>query len=73
MRTFTVCRGTDMTGVLGQGVVGRGVVFDDGTTVVRWQGEHCATLVWDTFTDAAAHLTFGHEGSTHCEFDHGGV
>jgi len=60
-------RDADPTGYSGTGVVARGVIFDDGTTVVRWQGSRCSTVVWDTFMDAAA--VHGHNGSTRFEFD----
>lgn len=36
MRRFRIDRETDVTGVSGTGCVAQGVVFSDGTTVVRW-------------------------------------
>jgi len=34
--TFTMHRGTDESGISGEGKVLDGVIFEDGTTVVRW-------------------------------------
>jgi hypothetical protein len=67
VKTFTMVREVDPTGVSGTGVVARGVIFPDGTTVIRWQGQRCSTVVWDTFMDAAA--IHGHGGSTKFVFD----
>jgi hypothetical protein len=36
MRRFQLVRDLDVTGVSGTGIVAEGVVFTDGTTVVRW-------------------------------------
>lgn len=71
MRTFTMHRDLDVTGVSGTGVVAEGVIFDDGTTVVRWHGPRCSTVVWDTFMDAA--LVHGHGGATRFVFDDGNL
>lgn len=45
MRRFRIDRKVDVTGVSGTGCVAQGVVFSDGTTVVRWLGEHPTTTV----------------------------
>lgn len=45
MRRFRIDRRADPTGVSGTGCVAQGVVFSDGTTVVRWLGEHPTTTV----------------------------
>lgn len=60
-------RDADISGVSGVGVVAQGVVFDDGTTVIRWHGEHCSTAVWDTLVDAIE--IHGHNGATRFIFD----
>jgi hypothetical protein len=36
LRGFTLVRDIDVTGISGTGVVAQGVVFDDGSVVVRW-------------------------------------
>jgi hypothetical protein len=61
IRTFYLDRPTDVTGVSGTGIVAYGVVFDDGTTVIRWLGEHRSTVVWPTLEDAQA--IHGHHGT----------
>lgn len=42
---FQLWRDEDVTGVSGEGHVADGAVFPDGTTVVRWRGEHATTTV----------------------------
>jgi len=61
IRTFYLDRPTDVTGVSGTGIVAYGVVFDDGTTVIRWRGEHRSTVVWPSLEDAEA--IHGHHGT----------
>ena len=61
IRTFYLDRPIDVSGVSGTGVVAHGVVFDDGTTVIRWHGEHRSTVVWPTLEDAQA--IHGHHGT----------
>jgi hypothetical protein len=61
IRTFYLDRPTDVTGVSGTGLVAHGVVFDDGTTVIRWLGEHRSTVVWPSLEDAVA--IHGHHGT----------
>lgn len=51
MRTFTLTRGKDESGVSGIGVVLEGVEFTDERIVVRWFGKHCSTVVWDNFAE----------------------
>jgi hypothetical protein len=62
IRTFYLDRPTDVTGVSGTGLVAHGVVFDDGTTVIRWLGEHQSTVVWSSLEDAVE--IHGHHGTT---------
>jgi hypothetical protein len=63
MRAFYLARDVDVSGVSGTGVVAEGVVFSDGTAVVRWVvGEHHSTVVWpDVQSVMAIH---GHNGAT---------
>ena len=60
-------RDADVTGVSGVGLVAEGVVFSDGTAVIRWRGQHCSTVVWDTLVDAVQ--VHGHNGATRFVFD----
>ena len=63
MRTFTLERDEDVTGVSGVGVVAEGVQFSDGPVVIRWiVGEHRSTVVWPSI--AAVEAIHGHEGRT---------
>ncbi|WP_218717046.1 hypothetical protein [Nocardia sp. MH4] len=62
VRTFEFRRDRDLSGVSGTGVVADGVVFDDGTTVVHWRGEHRSTVVWPSVEAAIA--VHGHDGAT---------
>jgi hypothetical protein len=45
MRCFYIDRMVDVSGVSGTGCVAQGVVFSDGTTVVRWLGDMPTTTV----------------------------
>jgi hypothetical protein len=67
MRTFSMHRDEDVTGFSGTGVVAQGVLFEDGTVAIRWFGQHCSTVVWDTLTDAM--VVHGHDGRTRFVFD----
>ncbi len=67
MRTFQLHRDTDVSGVSGTGVVADGVVFPDGTTVIRWRTlPHSSTVVWDDLDAAVA--VHGHAGATRFVF-----
>lgn len=50
MRRFLLWRRQDPTGVSGTGIVAEGVVFGDGSTVVRWRGETRTTTVHEGLT-----------------------
>lgn len=63
VRRFTLQRDHDVSGVSGVGTVAEGVVFGDGTTVVRWcVGEHRSTVVWPGIDSVEA--IHGHGGAT---------
>lgn len=51
MRTFTLTRGNDETGVSGTGVVLEGVEFSDGRVILEWTSQPRSTVVWDNFAD----------------------
>lgn len=70
-RRFHLERDEDASGVSGTGRVAEGVVFSDGTTVLRWTSdpaENPASLVvYDRLFDVK-HL-HGHGGMTRIVFD----
>ncbi len=59
-------RREDPSAISGVGHVADGVVFDDGTTVVRWRTEHRSTVTFDSLEDAQA--IHGHGGQTRFVF-----
>jgi hypothetical protein len=60
MRRFRIDREVDPTGVSGTGCVAQGIVFSDGTTVVRWLGKTATTTVHDCIESVEAiHLHGG--------------
>ena len=71
MRTFTLERDTDVSGVSGTGTVADGVVFPDGVTVIRWRGERQSTVVWPSVEDVEA--IHGHNGATRIVFHQPGA
>lgn len=71
IRTFILFRDTDITGISGTGPVADGVVFSDGTTVVRWRdlggpaaerGVRPTTVVFESVE--AVEALHGHGGAT---------
>lgn len=67
MELFILERDVDVSGVSGTGRVAEGVVFTDGTAVVRWiTGEHHSTVVWES-VDALLAI-HGHGGATRVVF-----
>lgn len=62
MRTFTLVRNVDVTGVSGTGLVAEGVQFTDGTVVMRWLTTKASTVVWSNIEDAME--IHGHNGQT---------
>jgi len=67
MRTFHLNRAVDETGVSGTGRVAQGVVFDDGTCVLRWLTETPGTTV---FADIDALMAVhGHDGKTEVVYE----
>lgn len=63
MRRFELQRDADPSGVSGTGVVAEGTQFTDGTTVIRWLGDHRSTVVWADIESAVR--IHGHGGLTH--------
>lgn len=69
MRTFTVIRLQDVSGVSGIGQIAEGVEFHDGQVAVSWFGEHHILEVSkDINTWLAVH---GHGGLTEIEWHEG--
>jgi hypothetical protein len=61
-RRFVLDRKEDKTGVSGTGVVAEGILFTDGTTVLRWTGEFGSVVIYRAVEDVIA--VHGHRGST---------
>lgn len=77
-RTFVLIRDVDVTGMSGTGPVADGVVFPDGTTVLRWRdvtgpnydrGVRATTVVHPSPTSVEA--LHGHNGVTRIEWGPG--
>lgn len=62
MRRFHLFRTEDATGVSGTGTVAEGIVFTDGTTVLRWLRAGGSTAVYDS--PEAVVAIHGHDGRT---------
>jgi hypothetical protein len=67
MKTFLLERYDDVSGISGTGVVAEGVVFSDGTVVLRWiGGAHHTTAVHDDLH--SVETIHGHHGATKIVF-----
>ena len=62
VRRFILSRSEDLSGISGTGDVAEGVVFTDGTTVLRWTVELTSTAIYDSISDVI--LIHGHDGKT---------
>lgn len=51
MKVFRMIRQKDISGVSGTGHVLDGVVFDDGTTVVRWRSGQASIGIFKSYED----------------------
>lgn len=60
MRTFTVERGNDESGISGTGVVMEGVEFSDGRVVILWLTTPASMVEWDSFDDFKKICIDGH-------------
>jgi catechol 2,3-dioxygenase-like lactoylglutathione lyase family enzyme len=60
LKLFHLERTEDASGVSGIGKVAEGVVFDDGTVVLRWLTEVKSTVVFQSIKDVES--VHGHEG-----------
>jgi hypothetical protein len=61
---FVLERDKDASGISGTGIVAEGIVFSDGTTVVRWCSQHQkpTTVVHESIQSVIS--LHGHSGST---------
>lgn len=71
MRTFSLHRAEDYSGVSGTGVVTEGVEFSDGKCVMRWLTSTSSTGFYDSIDELVS--IHGHEGRTVAVFDDGEV
>lgn len=67
MRRFTLVRKMDITGVSGTGLVAEGIVFTDGTVVMRWLGSTPSTVVHDKGMEAVERIHC-HGGNSYVEW-----
>ena len=66
MKRFYLHRNIDVSGVSGVGRVAQGVIFDDGTCVIRWISQWTSTAVYNNHESMMN--VHGHNGATQCEF-----
>ena len=69
VRTFTLIRDTDVSGISGTGEVAHGVLWPDGTVTIRWTGERPSTVNWSNLEDPEA--IHGHGGATRFQWHDG--
>lgn len=62
LRTFSLRRKVDVSGVSGVGTVAEGIEFHDGQCVLSWFGQFHSVSVWPKIADIEA--VHGHEGAT---------
>ena len=66
MRLFHLVRQTDSTGISGTGIVAEGVVYGDGTVIMRWRGPHTSIAIWPSVQQMLN--VHGHYGDTRIEY-----
>lgn len=63
MKTFTLERDIDVSGISGTGTVAEGIQFSTGKVVIHWiSNDHHSTVVWDSIDSVIA--IHGHGGAT---------
>ncbi|MEW1867014.1 hypothetical protein AB0420_02250 [Streptomyces caelestis] len=62
-RRFVLRRRQDISGISGLGDVADGVLWPDGTSSVRWRGEHPSVVFWDRGR-VSVEFVHGHQGAT---------
>ncbi len=74
MRRFNLIRYTDITGVSGIGNVAEGIVFSDGTVVMRWKSKIPTTTIYNSLENLLAihdhrvDVAFDKETGSYVEF-----
>lgn len=66
MKRFEMHRQVDETGISGTGHIADGIVFDDGSVVIRWRTENPGTTMFGSLEHAKA--VHGHAGKTQFVF-----
>ena len=61
-KTFVLRRLVDESGISGVGDVAEGIVFTDGTVVMRWRGDKSSIVIHDSIENVEA--IHGHGGKT---------
>jgi hypothetical protein len=67
VRTFTLNRLKDISGVSGTGIVAEGVEFSNGTCVLNWLTLRGSIAIYKTIEDLTA--IHGHDGHTQIEWE----
>lgn len=62
MRTFTLRRDTDCSGISGTGDVAQGVEFDSGVCAMHWLTRYSSTVVYPNMHHVIA--IHGHDGAS---------
>lgn len=65
-RLFYLNRRVDESGVSGTGIVAHGVLFHDGTAVMRWNTDKSSTAIYNSIDDLMG--IHGHGGATEVVF-----
>lgn len=66
MELFQLNRKVDESEISGTGIIAQGVVFDDGTVVMRWLTKRASTTFYQNIDDVRG--IHGHDGSTVLEW-----
>jgi len=65
MKVFRMIRQKDISGISGTGHVLDGIIFDDGTTVVKWRSNHSSISIFSSYDDfKTIHITPHPENNT---------
>jgi hypothetical protein len=67
IKTFTLVRDVDESGISGTGVVAEGVEFSDGECVIKWLTSCTSTGIYHSLK--AVESIHGHGGKTRVVFD----
>lgn len=65
MKRFHLQRDEDVSGVSGTGVIAEGVLFSDGTAVLRWLGGFPTSVVWHDHGMESIVAVHGHQGRSY--------